>query len=127
VGLLLLRLWFGLVLSLTHGLSKLGDLPRFIASVGRDGIPLPVLTGSFAAASEFLGGLLLALGLFTRPAGLAVFGTLFVAAVQVHASDPFTKKEFALAYAMVALALAVGGPGRLSLDSWLARRRKSPR
>jgi len=121
-GLLLLRLWFGLALAFSHGLSKMGDLPSFIAAVERRGIPLPALTAPFAAASEFIGGLLLALGLFTRPAGLAVFATMLVAAFHVHAADPFSKKEFALAYGVAALVLAIVGPGRFSVDAWWLKR-----
>lgn len=123
MGLLLLRVWFGLVLALAHGLSKVSDLPSFIASVSRHGIPLPALTAPFAAASEFAGGLLLALGLWSRAAALAVGGTMLVAALHVHADDPFRKQEFALAYAVAALALALTGPGRFSLDAWWQSRR----
>jgi hypothetical protein len=80
-------------------------------------VPAPTLLGWFAILSEFAGGLLLALGLFTRAAGLAVAGTLFIAAFKVHAADPFAKKELALAYAVVGLAFALSGGGRYALDA----------
>jgi putative oxidoreductase len=66
--------------------------------------------------SEFVGGLLLALGLLTRPAATFVLITLTVAAVDIHSGDPFAKRELALAYAVVALSLMLGGGGRYSLD-----------
>jgi putative oxidoreductase len=125
LGLLLLRLWFGTVLALAHGFSKVSDLPKFIASVSKHGIPLPEVTAPFAALSELAGGLLLALGLFTRPAGLAVCATMLVAAFHVHGADPFKKQEFALAYAAAGLALALTGPGRFSVDAWWRTRRQS--
>jgi putative oxidoreductase len=46
-------------------------------------------------------------------------GAAFVA----HANDPFSKKELALAYALVALVLLVTGPGRYSIDARLERKR----
>ena len=116
LGLLLLRLWFGLVLALAHGLHKLGNLQGFVSAVEQNGIPLPLPSAVFAVLGELVGGTLLALGLFTRAAGLSVAATLSVAAFWVHRADPFAKMEFALAYAVVGLALAITGPGRFSLD-----------
>jgi putative oxidoreductase len=122
LGLLVLRLWFGLVLALGHGYAKMVDLPKFIESVGNRGIALPGLFGPAAALSEFVGGLLLAFGLLTRPAALFVLTTMLVAAFHVHLNDPFQKKEFALAYGIAALAVLLAGPGAHSLDArWLRR------
>lgn len=117
LGLLLLRLWFGLVLAFGHGVGKLGKYEKFVAGVGRDGIPLPELTAPFAIASELAGGILLALGLFTRTAAVAIAGTMLVAAFWAHASDPFMDKEFPLAYAVAAIVVLVSGPGKYSLDA----------
>jgi len=119
-GLLLLRLWFGLLMAFGHGWSKLSGLSGFADKVAAMGLPAPTVMATMAALSEFAGGLLLALGLLTRFAGVAVLGTMLVAAFVVHADDPFLiKKEFALAYAAVALALAIAGPGGHSLDAKL--------
>ncbi len=120
-GLLFLRMCFGLTLALQHGAPKATKISSFIAKVGQKGIPLPELTAPFAMASELVGGLFLALGLFTRAAGLSVASTMLVAALWVHGADPFAKKELALAYAVVGLALAAIGPGRYSLDRKLGR------
>lgn len=120
VGLLVLRLWFGLLLALGHGWGKLAGLSGFTAKVEAMGLPAPGLMALLAALGEFGGGLLLALGLLTRVASVPVIGTMLVAAFYVHASDPFLiKKEFALAYAAVAVVLAIAGPGRYSLDQKL--------
>lgn len=122
-GLLLLRLGFGLTLAFGHGLNKALELGKFIDSVARNGFPFPQLMGPIAMLSEFAGGILLALGLFTRPAALCVVGTMLGAAFQVHGASPFSKKELALAYALVAAVLLVTGPGRHSLDARLDKRR----
>jgi putative oxidoreductase len=122
-GLLLLRLGFGLTLALGHGLNKALALGKFIKSVTRHGFPFPEIMGPLAMLSELVGGILLALGLFTRPAGGFVIATMLGAAFVAHASDPFSKKESALAYACVALVLVVTGPGRYSFDARLGKRR----
>src|SRR5687768_1048243 len=118
VGLLVLRLWFGLVLAFSHGVAKLGKYDKFVAGVrGEHGIPLADLTAPFAIASELVGGILLAIGLFTRAASVAIAGTMFVVAFWVHAKDSFMDKEFALAYAAAAIVVLISGPGKYSLDA----------
>lgn len=122
LGLLSLRIWFGGTLALFHGVPKLLDFSSFLGSVTRHGFPFPMFSAGFALAAEFVGGLLLAAGLFTRAAGVSVFLTLLGAAFWAHANDPLAKKEFALAFAVAGLAFALMGPGRFSLDAWLQRR-----
>ncbi len=60
------------------------------------------------------------LALLTRPAITFVLIALGVAAFDFHSADSFAKRELALACAVVALAVAIAGPRRHSLDSWLA-------
>jgi putative oxidoreductase len=123
VAALVLRVAFGVTLALSHGLNKLRTPEIFLSHVEKGGFPAPTLLGWFAILSEFVGGLLLALGLFTRPAAALVSSTLFVAAFKVHANDPFAKKELALAYAVVGLAFLIGGAGRYALDAVVKRKK----
>jgi putative oxidoreductase len=123
LGLALVRLGFGASLALAHGLPKLTNAGGFVGHLAQGGFPGASFLGWAAILSELVGGLLLAFGLLTRPAAAFVLVTLAVAAFHVHASDPFGKKELALAYVLVALATLVAGPGRFSLDSVLASRR----
>ena len=122
-ALLVLRLAFGLGIALGHGLGKIGNLGGFIGNVARQGVPLPEVLGPAAALSELVGGILLAIGLFTRPAAVFVLATMLVAGFHIHAADPFPKKELAFAYAFVSIALLLAGPGRFSLDARIFGRR----
>ena len=122
-GLLLLRLAVGLTLAFNHGLPKLLSLEKFVRNVTKHGFPVPELLAPLAMLSELAGGLLIALGLLTRAASLFVLATMLGAALVVHRADPFSKKELALAYALVAVVLLVAGPGRLSLDARLSKGR----
>jgi putative oxidoreductase len=122
-GLLLLRVGFGLAIAFGHGFSKFLNLEKFVRSVAKHGFPLPEVLAPIAMLSELAGGILLALGLATRPAALFVLATMLGAAFVAHFGDPFSKKELALAYALVAVVLLVAGPGRHSLDARLSKGR----
>jgi putative oxidoreductase len=122
IALAVVRVGFGLSLALAHGLGKLSHPDQFVNGLTQGGFPAPALLAWVAILSEFAGGLLLALGLFARPAAAFVIGTLGVAAFHVHAADPYQKKELALAYVVIGLAILIAGPGRYSVDALLARR-----
>jgi putative oxidoreductase len=122
VGLMLLRGFTGLALALAHGLSKIPPQPRFVEMVGGFGLPAPELFAWASGFAELGGGLLLAFGLLTRPAALLVFANMMVAVLTAHADDPFTGKEKALLFGIVALMFAFVGSGRYGLDALFRRR-----
>lgn len=99
--------WFG-----GAGLTKAGEA---FASMGLE--PGNVMAG-LAGGTEFLGGILLVLGLFTRVAGLALAVTMGVAIAVAHASSFFlpTGMEYALILLLASLSLVISGGGALSLD-----------
>ncbi|MFF0790573.1 DoxX family protein [Streptomyces spiralis] len=124
-GLLLLRLTFGLLMA-GHGAQKLFGLfggrgltatSQYFESLGyRPGTVFAVIGG----ASEFLGGLGLALGLLTPLAAAALIGVMINAMVTVSAGNGLWVTEQGVEYnvciAVVALAVAAIGPGRLAVD-----------
>lgn len=125
VGLLVLRLAAGVMLALGHGLGKFPPSERFVTGVGEMGFWSPTLFAWAAACSELVGGLLVAIGLLTRPAAFFVMMTMATAAFIRHADDPFGAKEKALLFLAVALLFVIAGAGRYSIDRLLAR--KKPR
>ncbi|MGW2947564.1 DoxX family protein, partial [Streptomyces sp. NPDC001226] len=75
---------------------------------------------AIAGLSEFLGGLGFALGLFTPLAAAALTGVMINAMVSVTAAHGLWDRDGGVEYnvciAVVALAVAATGPGRLALD-----------
>jgi len=125
VGLLVMRLSVGLLLAFAHGADKVRNLDAFVAQVDKLNMPSAQFLGICAALAEFLGGLLLAIGLCSRGAAVAVLVTMGVAAFRVHGGDPFAKQELAIVYGIGALALVLAGPGRISLDHLFFGREKN--
>ncbi len=121
-GLVVLRVFTGLSLAFGHGINKLPPSERFLEGVANMGFPAPSLFGWAAGFSEFFGGVLFAIGLFTRPSALFMFITMTVAALLRHAPDPFSDKEKALLFGVVALAFLLIGSGKIGLDAMLRKR-----
>ena len=124
LALLLLRLNVGLLLA-GHGAQKLFGLfgGRGLEGTGKAFAALGYRPGVFfaglAGSSEFLGGLGLALGLFTPLAAAALVGVMINAMVLTSAQglwDSDGGMEYPLTVAVVALTVAALGPGRLSCD-----------
>ncbi len=120
-GLTLLRIFAGVALAFAHGIGKVPPGEGLITGTANLGFPMPGLFAWAAGLSEFLGGIFLALGLFTRLSGFFIAFTMFVAAFGAHAADPFQKKELALIYMFVGLAFALKGSGDWSIDSFLRK------
>lgn len=116
-GLLWLRVLMGAGLA-NHGFGKVfGDrMDSFAVAIGKLGFPMPYFFAWAAALSEFLGGILIVLGLGTRFAAFFVVITMSVAAFVRHLHDPFRVKELALVYGVMAVAVLLMGAGRYSLD-----------
>lgn len=117
--------------------STVHAVTLFAQGVGEMGLPAPYAMAWIAALSEFLGGILLIVGLGTRAAALFVAGTMFVAAFLRHkalhhlaaslgilAVDPAIREkwgnpELALAYLFASTAIVLLGGGKFSLDAKL--------
>jgi putative oxidoreductase len=125
-GLLLLRVGSGLALctifeKFLPRAGVWGPQEWFVGDVAKMGFPFPVAFAWAAVLSEFIGGILLALGLASRPAAFTNAVTTFVAAFVYH-EDIGRDGVVALAFFLITAALTLTGPGRFSLDGWVASR-----
>lgn len=126
IGLLVLRVVVGLTIA-AHGSQKLFGWfggPRisgFAAMLGQLGIHPERPFAILAALAEFVGGVLVVLGLLTPITALVMGGSLVVAIFTVHLPKGFWNAaggfEFPLSLLGAAVAIALTGPGRYSLDS----------
>jgi putative oxidoreductase len=123
LGLLVLRVFAGLALALAHGINKVPPSEGFIGMIGGFGFPAPALLAWLSAVAEFGGGLLLALGLATRPAAFMIVINMAVAVLFAHADDPFSGMELPLLFLFVAAMYTFTGAGRYSIDRLLNRPR----
>ena len=121
VGLLILRLVFGLAL-MFHGFPKIQHATSWMGP----GAPVPGFLQFLAAFSEFFGGLAMIAGLLTPVAALGIAATMLTALITVHFKhgDPFVSLhgesfESPLGYLAFSLLMILTGPGRLSLDALL--------
>ena len=121
VSLVLLRIFAGLSMALTHGALKTPPPEKLVSVLIDFGLPFPWLLAWAAALSELVGGLLLAAGLFTRPAALLLSITMLVAVFIIHGSDPFAKKEMAALYLAIFSVFLISGSGRFSVDAAFRR------
>jgi putative oxidoreductase len=104
-------------LFMQHGAQKLFGFLGGIPGGTPQLLTLPWITGVL----EFFGGLLLLLGLFTRPIAFILSGMMAVAYFKVHARQGLwplqNRGELAALYCFVFLYLSAAGGGPWSLDS----------
>jgi putative oxidoreductase len=74
-----------------------------------------------AAFAEVVGGVLLAIGLLTRPAALLLVIHFVVVVLVAHAGDALGDRELGILFGTVALLFMLAGPGRFSLDAVIGR------
>lgn len=120
LALLVMRLALGIIMT-AHGFHKVfGGLHQTAQFVGHLG--LPAWLAYVSAFAEFLGGLLVLIGFFTRAAAFAICIDLSVAIWKVHwhngllGSPDHPGYEFPLAAAALAFALIFLGGGPIAFD-----------
>jgi putative oxidoreductase len=127
---------------LAHGLAKASRGPdAFAAILAAIGVPAPHLMSWATIAIEIGGGVAVLLGGFVRLASVPMIAILVVAALTVHLPYGFSSikliavtragaqfgppgYEVDVLYVAALLALVLGGPGPLSIDGVLDRRRR---
>ena len=127
-GITVLRITVGIVF-LAHGGQKLFvvGFDNVAGFMGKIGVPAPMLAAIVVSLVEFLGGVALVVGAFTRWAAVPLAITMLVAIMTVHLKAGFflpAGYEFALTLFSANVALILLGSGKASVDG-LRRSRKS--
>ena len=119
----LLRMVTG-AMFMQHGVQKLFGL-LLDPSRPWSGAPPMLSQFWFAGVLETFGGLLIVLGLFTRPVAFLLSGEMAVAYFQAHAPRAFwpimNRGEVVVLFSFIYLYLFAAGPGPFSLNALLSR------
>jgi putative oxidoreductase len=124
----LMRIVSGLMMVVGHGYAKtFGEkVQPFFGGKDFFGIDVGINMLWIAGFIEFYVGILVILGLFTRPAALLTAILMVMAYLSSHAAwfPTFNGGELATVYFLVFMVLFAYGPGPLSLDAILFKKRK---
>lgn len=130
-GLFVVRLVLGIIF-FAHGAQKVlgwwapeGHGGLAALAVGAEKMGIPVFLMYVDAFTEFLGGIMLIVGLFSRLAAAGLVISMLVAIAKVHGGNGFFAGgggyEFNLALIAMSLAVLIAGPGRIGLGDWEGR------
>ena len=119
---LAVRITVGVVFMGT-GWTKLHNLPAITKNFAALGIPAPEILTPFVSGVEFVGGLLLLVGLLTRFAAVPLMVVMVVAIVSAKAGDIDSLETVLgfeeVSYFLMFAWLAIAGPGPVSLDHFI--------
>lgn len=123
----LMRIVSGLMMVVGHGYGKMFGEKAQPFTGGKDffGIDIGINTLWIAGFIEFYIGILVILGLFTRPAALLTALLMVMAYLSSHAAwfPTFNGGELATVYFLVFIVIYAYGPGPYSLDAKLFPKR----
>lgn len=119
---LAVRITVGVVFMGT-GWTKLHNLPAITKNFAALGIPAPEILTPFVSGVEFVGGLLLLLGLLTRFAAVPLMIVMVVAILSAKLGDIDLLETFLgfeeVSYFVMFAWLAIAGPGPISIDHFI--------
>ncbi|MBK1793974.1 DoxX family protein [Devosia sp. WQ 349] len=118
----LMRVICGLILTV-HGYPKIMDPFRAVPMVEGLGFYPGVLWAPLLAATEFFGGILLAIGLFTRPVAIAASVILLVTvyAHWIPMGQGYSGAEKSILWLGMSIFFAIRGSNAHSIDAKLGR------
>ena len=120
-ALLFIRILFGIIM-IVHGIPEIiGGLSSWLSlgqTLANFGIySHPIAWGYFAAATETLGGLLLLMGLLSRPvACMLCFNMLVATSKHLFLGQGIDSAIHPLSLLAIFIFLAISGPGKYSVD-----------
>ena len=110
---------------LWSGWGKLQILPRMIENFRSWSIPAPEVLAPFVSGMEFVGGLMLLVGLLTRFMAVPMMAIMVVAIASAKWADVDSLETLLgfeeVSYFVMFAWLAIAGPGPVSLDHFVLR------
>lgn len=123
IAMLVLRVWAGIVM-IAHGVNHARNLEGTARWFERVGFRSPQINARLSAGNEIAIGLGLVTGLLTTVAAAALAATMLVAFWSIHRfagffvfHRPDEGYEYVATLAVLALVIAIVGPGSVSLDA----------
>lgn len=121
-GIGLLRIIVGLFM-IIHGLevfdvSKMNEYSKWMVDME---FPAPKFMAYLGKSSELITGLLLTIGLFTRPAAIVLAITMTFIAFGIGKGRIHMEDQHPFLFVLLALVFIFTGPGKWSLDGLLFR------
>lgn len=120
-ALLLLRIGVGIIF-IYAGWNKLMGIENTQAFFGSIGIPLAGFMAWFVAIAEFAGGIMILAGAYIRIPAVLMAVIMVVAIITTKIGEPFPAYRVDLLLLLMSAALALTGPGRLSVDDLLLKK-----
>lgn len=122
------RVTLGVLMMAFHGAPKVlnGRLGSMAEDIAAKGWPMPEIQAFMAGYLEFAGGILLILGLLTRPVAFGVAVLFFIISFLYLGDDPFVAKEKAFLFMVMAIYVFFVGPGSWSVDHFLFKKNAVP-
>jgi len=122
----ILRVALGMLL-IFHGAPKVFEgTAGMTEKLTAWGWPLAGLQSFVATYTEFLGGILLVVGLFTRPAAIMNIGLFAIIVLLFHMNDEFATKEKAVLFLLLSMLVLFFGPGKFSVDHFIFKKNATP-
>lgn len=122
---LFIRIAVGVVF-INAGWLKVNDMEMVLT--GFAGLGIPAWLAYFVAYAEFIGGILLVIGLFSRYVGVILAVIMLVAIVKVHYVNGFSLAkggyEYNFVLLLASLALVTLGSGKYSVAHMLCKGKK---
>ena len=99
--------------------ARMLEFRDFLAS---NRVPFPLFAANLSAWAQFICGILLILGLFTRPAAVVMIINFIAALLIAHRTGGYPPAALAFIMLFTSIALLVHGPGRLAVDTRKSQR-----
>lgn len=123
----IIRIALGVLLIYHGGRKVFGEFDNVVADIAEIGWPLPYLQAFAAVFIEFAGGIMLVVGLFTRPMAFASVVLFSIITFLYLYGSPFPAKEKALLFLILSAYVLFIGPGKFSVDHFLFKKTAVPK